>query len=239
MRRCDRRIRHGTRRGRWYCLRRCGHRGIGVGISNCGVQSVPQVGKRCAGIRHARFGRQDLIDVLGECGHQQLQGLGIAVLEWGIENRTGFGTELRECLRGEVDVVSVATCRAVYGCGAVVTAGKQTREQVRQGRGCTLIRPLRGRPRIKSGAGLGLLRSPSPQSARGGRGVLRARTMHPAGCEGLRGEGAPQGRGKADAGANDAAHRAAEAADEARTNPLAGLGRKAGSGERDRHWIGV
>jgi len=186
--------------------------------------------------------------VLGEGGHQQFQGLGIAVLERGIENRTGFGTELRECLRGEVDVVSVATCRAVYGCGAVVTAGKQTREQVRQGRGCTLIRPLRGRPRIKSGAGLGLLRSPSPQDGRGRWGARPVRNTHPAGRGGLRilrrgvaladlrhGR-APQGSGQVDAAANDAAHRAAEAADEARTNPLAGLGGKAGGGERDLHW---
>jgi len=53
---------------------------------------------------------------------------------------------------------------------------------------------------------------------------------------GLRHGGAPQGSGEVEAAANGAAHRAAEAADEARTNPLAGLGGKAGGGERDWHW---
>jgi len=50
---------------------------------------------------------------------------------------------------------------------------------------------------------------------------------------------APQGSGEVDAAANDAAHRTAEAADEARTNPLTGLGRKAGSGEGDGHLAGL
>jgi len=66
--------------------------------------------------------------VLGEGGHQQVQGLGIAVLERGVENRTGLGTELRECLRGEVDVAPVAKRGAAYGGEAVVRAGKQTCE---------------------------------------------------------------------------------------------------------------
>ena len=74
------------------------------------------------------------------------------------------------------------------------------------------------------------------------------RNTHPAGRGGIRmlrrcavaaglGHGrAPPGAGEGDGADNGAAHRAAEAADEARTNPLVGLGRKAGDGERDWHW---
>jgi len=47
--------------------------------------------------------------------------------------------------------------------------------------------------------------------------------------------GTLQGTGEGDAADNDAPHRAAEAADEARTNPLGGLGRKAGDVERGWH----
>jgi len=46
---------------------------------------------------------------------------------------------------------------------------------------------------------------------------------------------APQGTGKGDATDNDAAHRAAEAADEACTNSLGGLGGWDGGVGRDRH----
>ena len=92
-------------------------------------------------------------------------------------------------------------------------------------------------------------REPVRQEQRGRESRARApRNRHPAGragmrCgvipAGLRHRRAPQGSGEVDAAANDVAHRGAEAADEARTNPLAGLGRKAGSGERDGHWIGL
>jgi len=47
---------------------------------------------------------------------------------------------------------------------------------------------------------------------------------------------APEGAGKGDAADNDAAHRAAEAADEARSNPLVGLGGWDGDVERGWHW---
>jgi len=52
---------------------------------------------------------------------------------------------------------------------------------------------------------------------------------------GLRRGRAPQGCGEVDAAANGAAHHAAEAADEARTNPLAGLGSWGGDVERGWH----
>ena len=52
---------------------------------------------------------------------------------------------------------------------------------------------------------------------------------------GLRGGRAAQGAGKGDAADNGAAHRAAKAADEARTNPLAGLGSKVRKVKRGLH----
>jgi len=166
-----------------------------------------------------RLGRHQFADVLGEGGKHQLQGLGIAVLERGVENRTGLWAELGECLRGKGLVALVAKCGAAVCRGAMVTAGEQkTREPVRQAQ--------RGRD-----SGVPRARNTHP----GWRGGLR-RGVVPAG---LRHGRAPQGGGEVDAAANDAAHRAAETADEARTNPLAGLGRKAGSGERDGHWIGL
>jgi len=210
MRRCDRRLRRLVRRGGWYWPRRCGRRRIGLGVSERGADAVPQVGKHCLGIRDARFGRHDLIDVLGECGDQQLQGLGIAVLERRVENRTGLRAELGECLRGEWYVALAETCGAA-------TAGAQRREPGRQGQ--------RGR---ESGAGPARKRDPP---GRRGLPILRPGVV----AAGSRGGRAAQGAGEGDAADNSAAHRAAEAADEARTNPLAGLGGTAGCVERDRH----
>jgi len=218
MRRCERRIGYRVRRGGWYWLGRWGQRCVGLGVIEHGADAVPEVGKPCSGIRDARFGRHDLIDMLDERGHQQLQGLGIAVLDGGVENRTGFGAELGECLRGEGRVGPVETCGTARGCGTAVTASEQAREQGRQGQW--------GR---ESGAW------PTP-------------SMHPAGCRGcfrvlrggavtagLRHRRPPPGAGEDDAADNGAAHCAAEPADEARTNPLGGLGSKAGGGERGRH----
>ena len=59
------------------------------------------------------------------------------------------------------------------------------------------------------------------------------------GKAGLRRSRAAQGTGEGDAADNDAPHRAAEPADKARTNPVVGLGRKAGYVERGWHWIRV
>jgi len=56
---------------------------------------------------------------------------------------------------------------------------------------------------------------------------------------GLRGGWAPQSAGEGDAADNGATHRAAEAADEARTNPLVGLGSTAGCVERDWHQVRI
>jgi hypothetical protein len=67
-----------------------------------------------------------------------------------------------------------------------------------------------------------------------GRGGLRI-LCRGAVVAGLRGGWAPPGAGEGDGADNGAAHRTAEAADEARTNPLVGLGRKAGRVEHGWH----
>jgi len=218
MRRCDQRIRPGVRRDGWYCLGRGGQRSVGLGVSERGVQPVPQVGKYCLEIRDTCFGRHDLADVPGERGDQQIEGLGIAFLERGVENRAGFGTELRECLRGEVRV-ALSERR-----GTAATACEQRR------------------------------REPARQKQRGRKsGVQPARHTRPLGREDFRllccgvvaaglcprcqgGGTAPEGTGQGDAADNDAADRAAEPADEGRTNPLGGLGSWGGGVERDWHW---
>jgi len=182
---------------------------------------VPEVGKRCLGIRRGRFGRHDLIDVLGECGDQQLQGLGIAFLERRVQNRTGFGAELGICLRGKARVALAETCGAADGRGPMVTAGEQTREQGRQ--------EERGRE-----SGTRRVRNRHSPGCRGLR-ILRGGVV----AAGLRDGRSPQGADEGDAADNGAAHRAAEPADEARTSPLVGLGRKAGGEERGSHWRGV
>ena len=150
-----------------------------------------------------------MIDVLGERGNHQLQGLGIAILERCVENRARSGAELGESLRSEVHVALVETCWAGGGCGAAVTAGgEQTREQGR--------RKQRGRESDAWPA-----QNTHPPGGGGSRILWRC--------------GPPQGTGEGDAADNDAAHRAAEPADEARTNPLGGLGGKAGDVERGWH----
>ena len=98
-----------------------------------------------------------------------------------------------------------------------MTTGEQTREPGRQeqwGRECGAGPTWSTRPRGRGG--FLTLR----------RGVVGA---------GLRHGRAPQGTGEGDAADNGAEHHATEPADEAHTNPLVGLGRKAGGGKRDRH----
>jgi len=102
-----------------------------------------------------------------------------------------------------------------------VTAGEQRRrEPVRQkqrGRKSG-VQPAR-RPRGREGFRLPCC------------GVVAAGSRP--GCQG--GRGAPKGAGEGDAADNEGPYRAAEPTDEARTNPLVGLGRKAGGVERDWH----
>ena len=217
LRRCDRRIGHCVREGGRYCFRRCGEGGIGLGVSERGVQPAQEGGKRCRGIRDARFGRHDFADVLGECGDYQIQGLGIAVLDRRVEDRTGLGAELGECFRGEEHVAVVGKCAAAFGGGSAAMAGGQWREPVRQEE---RERASAGRPAWK--------RQPA------GRGGLRMLGGGVASA-GLRGGRVPQGCGEGNAAANGAAHRAADPADEARTNPLAGLGSWGGDVERGWH----
>jgi hypothetical protein len=212
--RCSRLIRQRIRRRGWYWLRRCGQRSVGIGVTEGGAQPVPQVGKRCRAVRDVRFGRHDLIDVLGEGGHHQIQGLGIAVLERCVENRTGLGAELREYLRGEEHVGVVEASR---GCGAVLTASEQRREPARQ-------------EERERASGWRPARHTHP-AGRGGSRLLRCGVV----LAGLRDDRSPQGAGEVDAAANSAADRAADAADEARTNPLVGLGGKAWWVERNWH----
>ena len=144
-----------------------------------------------------------------------MQGLGIAVLDRCVENRTGLEAELGECLRGEEYVGVVAAAR---GRGVVLTASEQRREPARQEK---RERASGGRP----------ARHTHP-AGRGGLRLLRCGVV----LAGLRDGRSPQGAGEVDAAANSAADRAADAADEARTNPLAGLGRTAGDVERSWHW---
>ena len=91
-----------------------------------------------------------------------------------------------------------------------MTAGEQTREHARQERrdGESDARPTRN----------------THPAGRGGFRFLRRGVV----AAGLRYGRAPQGAGKGDTADNGAPHRAADPADEARTNPLVGLGRKAG-----------
>ena len=92
-------------------------------------------------------------------------------------------------------------------------------------------------------------REPARQERWGrGRGAWPAWDTHPRGRGGFRalrrgvvGAGLRRGRTARDAGEADAAddgtaHRSAKPADEARTNPLVGLGRKGGGEERGWHW---
>jgi len=156
-----------------------------------------------------------LIDVASERGKHQLQGLGIAFLERRVENRTGFGAELWECLRSEGLVALVEVCGAVGCRRAAVTEGEQTHEQGRQ----------KQRGGGKSGAWPAGNRHPP------GRGCLRRDLAAARSRDGR----AAQGAGEGDAAGNEAPHRAAEPADEARTSPLVGLGGKAGDVERSWH----
>ena len=122
---------------------------------------------------------------------------------------------MRECLRGEGRVALVETC------GAAVTAGEQRREPAWQEEreGANGERPARHTHPPESGG----LRIP-----RGG-----------AVAAGLRHGQSAQGGGEGDAADNCAAHRAAEPAYEARTNPLVGLGSKACRVKRDWHREGL
>ena len=117
---------------------------------------------------------------------------------------------MRECLRREGLVAAVETCGA-----AVTTGGEQMREQGRRKR-----RDREGGARLARNA-----RGPG----RGGLRILRLGVV----AAGLRDGRAAQGAG--DAADNDVPHRAAEAADEACTNPFGGLGGKAGDVERGWH----
>ena len=118
------------------------------------------------------------------------------------------------CLRGEGGVSPVETFRAA------VTAGEQkTRKQGRQRQRKRAIGARTARHTHLAGRwGLRLLRG----------GVVAA---------GLRHGRAPRA-GEGDDAANRAPHRAAEPADEARTNPLVGLGSTAGCVERGWHGSG-
>ena len=116
----------------------------------------------------------------------------------------------------------VETCGTAGGREVAVTAGgEQMREQG--------WRKQRGR---ESGA------RPARNTQRRGRGGLRSLRLGVV-AAGLRRGRAPQGTGEGDTADNDAPHRAAEPADEACTNPLVGLGGKAGDVERGWHWTRV
>ena len=125
------------------------------------------------------------------------------------------------CLRGEGRVALVEKCGAADGRAPMVTEGEQTREQGRQ--------EERGRE-----SGTRRVRNRHSPGRRGLR-ILRSCVV----LAGLRDGRSPQGAGEGDAADNRAAHRAAEPADEARTNPLVGLGRKAGGVRRGWHWRAV
>jgi len=122
------------------------------------------------------------------------------------------GVEDRASFGGELGVCLRGERRAALAEkrgaaeGPAVLAGAQTREQARLGRD-------------RHRAGFGGFRTLR-------RGVVAA---------GLRNGGASPGTGEGEAADNGAAYRAAEPADEAGTNPLAGLGRTAGGVERDWH----
>jgi len=98
-----------------------------------------------------------------------------------------------------------------------VRAGEQRREPVRQEERERANAGRAARQRQPGGCGgLGML----------GGGVV---------LTGLRRGRAPQGCGEVDSTANGAVHRATDPADEARTNPLAGLGSSGGDVERGWH----
>jgi len=129
-----------------------------------------------------------------------------------------LGAELGEYLRGEGRVAVVGKCAAAFGGESAAMAGEQRREPVRQEereRGGA-VRPARKRHPAGRG-GLRMLRG----------GAVSAR---------LRRGRAPQGCGEVDAAANGAAHRAADPAHDARTNPLEGLGSWGDGVERGWHW---
>ena len=141
---------------------------------------------------------------------------------WSGVLRTAQALELSlgECLRGEGLVALVEKCRAARGRVAVVAAGgEQMREQGwRKKRGWDSGARPAWNTRGPGRRGLRILRL----------GVVAA---------GLRHGWAAQGTGEGDAADNDAPHRAAEAADEACTNPLGGLGGTAGDVERGWHRV--
>ena len=195
----------------WRCrILRCGRRGIRGGRLG-GAQPAAQGGKQRLGVQ-AQFGRQAIRDLHGERGKHQAERVGIALLDRRVEERAGFGREAGMGLRGERDVVAVGQHRAT---GRLPRAAEPARQPA--GAGWLGRRNRRRRTRPACG---GLVRGGS----RPGR-VLRCR------LEGAIGAGRrrpPATAGESDAGGDDVAHGGAEAAEDAHTTPLGGLGRKAG-----------
>jgi hypothetical protein len=220
------RVRRCDRRSGWPCFRRdggrrvrlCARPGIRVRSIEHGGEIAPQGGKQFPGIRDARLGRRGVGDGLGECGEQQAQGFGIQLFERGVEDGTEFGTDAWEFFRGEGRIEVVLERRAAAGHGAA--AMEPSREPAGTGwlgwrGGWSGARPARVRrlPGCEARAGISV------------HGVAEA---------GLRRGGPPQGAGESKATGDSVARRAAEAAEEARTNPF-GLESKAWTVECSCH----
>ena len=208
-------------------IRRIGRSGVGADVIEHADETVPQSGKHRIGVPHARFRRHGIGDVPGEACEQQAQDLRIALVERRVEDRTDLGGESGICLRGERGRDAAWAWRAADGRGLAQAEAAPIRDPVGVGWRRRRNRSSFGHPTRDT-------RAPRCECGRRRRaaGRLRVRT-------GPRREPGTQAAGEADAAGKGAAHRAAEAADNARTDPLAGLGNKAGGVRRGWHWRGL
>jgi len=153
------------------------------------------------GARHAGLGWHELGDLAGNDGEREVQQLGIEILERRAEKGGGFGEEAGEFLLGEGRVA------VPLGRGAEGRRGRAAAAHARE----------------PGGAWLGGWGGRS-----GGRRARGCVSVHGVADCGLRRGRAPLDAGLSKAAGDSVAHRAAEAEEEARGNPWAGLGRKVG-----------